>query len=141
MADNEDNGPVEIWVDLEHHIVVPLDDDGDDYDDNYVRIQRGSLLLVRADGETEQIGEIEVWHIDGARAIDNKLDIVDGCGATLLRPAPLQFSRADDAEWMERMQMSEFTQDQKAAADGLFKYWMGLRLRRTKHPAVYCVIQ
>jgi GNAT superfamily N-acetyltransferase len=208
MTDNEENGPVEIWVDFGYHVVVPLVEDFDDYDDNYLRMQRGSLILLRNDGKTEQIGEIAVWHIDGARAIDNGLDIVDvcdsisqdayeyavsvytdgeldrdilgedmivsedvlvlhsiailrayrgrgyglaisrklietighGCGAVLLRPAPLQFSRAEDTEWLEKMQMPEFTQDQKAAADRLFRYWMRLRLRRTKHPEIYCVI-
>jgi hypothetical protein len=207
MTDNEDDGPIEIWVDFEYHLVVPLGENFDDYDNSYVRMQRGSLLLVMSDGETEQIGEIEVWHIDGARAINNKLDIVDvcdsisqdayeyaisvytdgeldrdvvgedtiisdnvlvlhsiailrayrgrgyglaisrklietigyGCGAVLLRPAPLQFSRDKDAEWMAKMQMSEFTQDHEAAKDRLFKYWMGLQLRRTKHREIYCV--
>ena len=206
MTSNEDNGPVEIWADFGYHVVVPLGEDIDHDDDNYVRVQRGSLTLVSNDGETKQIGEIEAWHIDGARAMDNKLDIVDvcdsisqdayeyavsvytdgeldrnivgkdviisndvlvlhsiailrtyrgrgyglaisrklietigyGCGAVLLRPAPLQFSRDKDAEWMERMQMSEFTQDHKAATDRLFKYWIGLRLRRTKHREIYC---
>lgn len=207
-TDREDNDPVEIWADFGYHVVVPLGEYIDDYDDNYVRMQRGTLILVRGDSEQEQIGEIEVWHIDGARAIDNNLDIVDvcdsisqdtydyavsvytdgeldrkivgddiilsdnvlvlhsisilpayrgngygkaitrklietighGCGAVLLRPAPLQFSRAEDAEWMESMQMSRFPKDEKAATDKLFRYWKGLRLRRTKHPEIYCVI-
>ena len=205
--DITDNDPVEIRVDFGYHVVVPLGEGLNDYDDNYVRMQRGSLVLVGGNGETEQIGEIEVWHIDGVRATDNKLDIVDvcdsigqdayeyaasvyadgeldrgivgedaiisddvlvlhsiailrayrgrgyglaigrklietigyGCGAVLLRPAPLQFSRAEDAEWMKNMQMYEFTQGRREATDRLFKYWMGLRLRRTKHSGIYCV--
>jgi hypothetical protein len=31
------------------------------------------------DGKPKQIGEIEVWYIDGLRAADNGLDIVDVC--------------------------------------------------------------
>jgi hypothetical protein len=69
----------ELLISLEMLLVVgrePLED----YDDNYVRRYAGPVRIQGADGgEPKQIGEIEVWYIDGSRAADNAFDIVDVC--------------------------------------------------------------
>ena len=71
----------ELLISLETLIVVgrePLED----YDDNYVRKHAGPVKIQGEDGgEPEQIGKIEAWYIDGSRAADNELDIVDVCDA------------------------------------------------------------
>ena len=47
---------------------------------NYVRKHAGPVKIQGEDGgEPEQIGKIEVWYIDGSRAADNGLDILDVC--------------------------------------------------------------
>ena len=69
----------ELLISLETLLVVgrePLED----CDDNYVRRYAGPVRIQGKDvGEPKQIGEIEVWYIDGSRAADNGLDIVDVC--------------------------------------------------------------
>ena len=69
----------ELLISLETLLVVghePLED----YDDNYVRKYAGPVRIQGEDGgECKQIGEIEIWYIDGSRAADNGLDIVDVC--------------------------------------------------------------
>ena len=69
----------ELLISLETLLVVgrePLED----YDDNYVRRYAGPVRIQGTDrGEPKQIGKIEVWYIDGSRAADNGLDIVDVC--------------------------------------------------------------
>ena len=69
----------ELLISLETVLVVgrePLED----YDDNYVRRFSGPVRVQERDGsEPTQIGEIEIWYIDGSRAVDNGLDIVDVC--------------------------------------------------------------
>ena len=69
----------ELLISLETLLVVgrePLED----YDDNYMRRYSGPIRIQNEDGEEpKQIGEIEVWYIDGSRAADNGHDIVDVC--------------------------------------------------------------
>ena len=69
----------ELLISLETLLVVgrePLED----YDDNYVRKYAGPVRIQGEDGcALKQIAEIEVWYIDGSRAADNGLDIVDVC--------------------------------------------------------------
>ena len=69
----------ELLISLETLLVVgrePLED----YDDNYVRRYAGPVRIQGEDGgDPKQIGEIEFWYIDGSRAADNGLDIVDVC--------------------------------------------------------------
>jgi hypothetical protein len=69
----------ELLISLETLLVVghePLED----YEDNYVRKYSGPVRIQREDGgKPKRIGEIEVWYIDGSRAADNGLDIVDVC--------------------------------------------------------------
>ena len=69
----------ELLISLETLLVVgrePLED----YDDNYVRKYAGPVKIQDENGERQkQIGEIEVWYMDGSRAADNGLDIVDVC--------------------------------------------------------------
>jgi len=70
----------ELLVSLEQLLVVQDESIADSYDDNYVRYHHGPIWLV--DDETEQrteIGEIELYYIDGTRALDGGLDIVDVC--------------------------------------------------------------
>jgi len=74
-AEDED-----LLVSLEQLLVVQDESIADSYDDNYVRYHHGPIWLV--DGETEQrteIGEIELYYLDGTRALDGGLDIVDVC--------------------------------------------------------------
>lgn len=78
----EIDGSIELWFSF--GIMIDdsrfLDDDGE----SYHRVMRSDISLVN-DGEeigeetTEKIGYIEVWYIEGSRAIDNGLDIVDLC--------------------------------------------------------------
>ena len=80
MADNLGEFPIEIRLNLGYRIIVPIGDDTDYYDDNYVQTHHGSIILVHGEKEIEQvIGEIEIRYIDGERAIDNGLDIVEIC--------------------------------------------------------------
>ena len=75
--DTEDG---ELLISLEQILVVQNDSIADSYDDNYVRRHAGPISLV--DVETEkrtEIGEIELFYIDGTRALDNGLNIVDVC--------------------------------------------------------------
>ena len=69
----------ELLISLETLLVVghePLED----YADNYVRKYAGPVRIQGdGGGGPKQIGEIEVWYIDGSRAADNGLDIVDVC--------------------------------------------------------------
>ena len=69
----------ELLISLETLLVVgrePLEG----YDDNYVRRYAGPVRIQGENGgQPKQIGEIEVWYIDGSRAADNGLDIVDVC--------------------------------------------------------------
>ncbi len=52
----------------------------DDYDDNYVRRHRGPIRVRFEESNAAiEIGDIEVWYIDGSRAVDNGLDIADVC--------------------------------------------------------------
>ncbi|GAI73447.1 unnamed protein product, partial [marine sediment metagenome] len=177
----------------------------DEYNDNYIKALSGHIFLCdgESNGKTE-IGELEIWHIDGTRAYDNNLDIVDvcdsigqeeyeyansiyedgylksdlvempvsndvlvlhkiaiypnfrgnkhgltvtkkiievmgyNCGAILIRPTPLQFSLiSENEEWTERMQMSNFEQDESVAKKRLTKYWLKLGLKRTHIPSIY----
>ena len=48
----------------------------DDYDDDYVRRYAGPIRT--KDGD-ETVGRIELWYIDGSRAMENGFDIVDIC--------------------------------------------------------------
>ena len=207
MTDNLGE-PVEIRLDLGYRISVPIGDEIDEYESNYIRAHRGPIILVHGEGELErEIGEIEIRYIDGERALEKNLDIVDicdsidqatyeyafaiyedgtldrrivgeavisedvlvlhsisllpsfrrkgyglsisrklietiggRCGAALLRPAPLQFSRDDDREWTERMGIAMFTDDREAATKKLVEYWKRLNLRKTKHPKIFCVL-
>ena len=69
----------EILLPLETQLAISRED-LDDYDDNYVRRFTGPIQLVlEDDGELLDIGRIELWHIDGSRAAENNLDIVDIC--------------------------------------------------------------
>lgn len=67
----------ELRISLEHLIVVQSDD-GDQYDDNYVRHISGPVFLVHGEREEEtKIGEVELIYFAGSRAVENGLDIVD----------------------------------------------------------------
>ena len=206
MAQNARESFVELHITFNMSLVVRFDDeDFDEYD--YVRRFSGHIELVVGEQEKRtEIGEIEVWYIDGARAQRDNLDIVeicdsitqdeydyaeciytDGeldraivedsffqdlmvlhkiailpeyrgrkyglkvtekiiemmgsqCGVILLRPSPLQFlTRASDDEWMQKMCMEEFSQNERKAQEKLTKYWQNLGLSPTKHPEIYCI--
>lgn len=80
MASDDEKSYSEIEISLQSIIVVQSEEYFDDYSDNYVRRHRGPIRLVRGEPEQiEEIGEIELWYIDGSRAIDNGLDIVAIC--------------------------------------------------------------
>ncbi len=70
----------ELHVELESLIVVQSNEGFDEYRDNYLRRHTGPISIVS--GEPEQaveIGEIELWYMDGSWACENGLDIVDVC--------------------------------------------------------------
>jgi hypothetical protein len=79
VAEEETENWSELLISLETLLIIgrePLED----YDDNYVRRFSGPVRIQGEDDrEPTQIGEIEVWYIDGSRAVDNGLDIVDVC--------------------------------------------------------------
>ena len=207
MAAGTEESFVELHITFNTSLVVRFDDeDIDEYD--YVKRFSGHIELVVGEEEKRtEIGEIEVWYIDGSRAQRDNLDIVelcdsmtqdeydyaeciytDGeldhtivedsffqdvmvlhkiailpeyrgckyglkvaekiieamgnqCGAILLRPSPLQFLSwsSDDAEWVKKMHMEEFSQDEQHALKKLTEYWKNLGLNPTKHLEIYCI--
>lgn len=80
MAKMSENGNPELEISLNSIIVVQSEEYFDDYSDNYVRRHQGPIRLINSEPERiEEIGEIELWYIDGSRALENGLDIVDVC--------------------------------------------------------------
>ena len=80
MAKSIGNGNSELEISLNSIIIVQSEEYFNDYSDNYVRRHRGPIRLISGEPERiEEIGEIELWYIDGSRALDNGLDIVDVC--------------------------------------------------------------
>ena len=80
MAKKSNNSDYELEISLSSIIVVQSEEYFDDYSDNYVRRHWGPIRLISGEPEQiEEIGEIELWYIDGSRAIDNGLNIVDVC--------------------------------------------------------------
>jgi GNAT superfamily N-acetyltransferase len=80
MYTENENDFMEIEIALNQIIVVQSEEYFNDYFDNYVRKHHGPIRLVRGEPERiEEIGEIELWYIDGSRALDNGLDIIDLC--------------------------------------------------------------
>ena len=79
MAENAEESFVELHINFKTSLVVRLDDeDFDEYD--YVRRFVGNIELVVGEEEKRtEIGEIEVWCIDGSRAQADNLDIVELC--------------------------------------------------------------
>ena len=78
FEDNESY--TQLAISLEQVIVVQGEEFCDEYGDNYVRRLAGPIRLEYAESEQEvEIGEIELFFIDGTRALDNGLDIVDVC--------------------------------------------------------------
>ena len=76
---NEDES---ICLDFNFHLKI--DQDGyDEYGDNYYTCLSGSITYNKHNEDDtchgETIGYIEVWKVDGSRAFDNNLDIVDIC--------------------------------------------------------------
>ena len=80
MSESDTNTFFELLVTLESLLVVQSEEGCDAYNDNYLRRHKGHIRLINDESEqTVEIGEIEVWYIDGSRASDNRLDIVDVC--------------------------------------------------------------
>lgn len=76
---NQDNERLheELRISLTQRIFV-LEEDDDEYWDNYVRHLAGAVLLVRGELEEKtEIGRVELIYYDGSRAIDHSFDIVD----------------------------------------------------------------
>ena len=70
----------ELVISLTQLLLVQDEATQDEYRDNYVRSHAGPIRLVNAESEEEvEIGEIELFYLDGTRALDNDLDIVDIC--------------------------------------------------------------
>ena len=62
------------------------------------------------------------------------------CGAVLLRTAPMQFSaQSDNEEWMQRMGMEQFSQNEQKAQMKLTEYLLRLGIRSTKSEEIYCI--
>lgn len=63
-----------------HSVLVFRREEMDDYDNQYVRKFSGPVKArFEESGNEVEIGQIELWHIDGSRAQDDGLDIVDVC--------------------------------------------------------------
>ena len=78
MSPETENG--DLLVTLEQRIVVQDPNTEDAYDDNYIRHLTGRIWLVESESGTKiELGTIELYYIDGSRALDNRLDIVDVC--------------------------------------------------------------
>lgn len=69
----------ELLISLHSVLVIPREE-LDDYDNQYVRKLSGPVKARSEESRNEvQIGEIDLWYIDGSRAADDGLDIVDVC--------------------------------------------------------------
>ena len=63
-----------------HSLLVVQREELDSYEDQYVRRLSGPVKVgFEESGDEVEIGEIELWYIDGSRAADNTLDIADVC--------------------------------------------------------------
>ena len=63
-----------------HSLLVVQRGELDSYEDQYARRHRGPVKVgFEESADDVEIGEIEVWYIDGSRAADNALDIADVC--------------------------------------------------------------
>ena len=81
MKENTGDSFVELHITFETSLVVRFDKEYVDESD-YVRRFTGDIeLVVGEQEERTDIGEIEVWFIDGARAQRDHLDIVELCDA------------------------------------------------------------
>lgn len=54
-----------------------LDEDEEEYDDNYVRWIEGRVWLACGGGKKTEVGSVELIYFDGSRAIDHHFDIVE----------------------------------------------------------------
>jgi hypothetical protein len=80
MVSEDNESYTQLVISLEQVIVVQGEEFSDEYGDNYVRRLAGPIRLEYAETEQEvEIGEIELFFVDGTRALDNGLDIVDVC--------------------------------------------------------------
>lgn len=69
----------ELLISLHSVLVIPREE-LDDYDNQYVRKLSGPVKARSEESGNEvEIGRIELWYIDGSRAADDGLDIVDIC--------------------------------------------------------------
>ncbi len=63
-----------------HSLLVVQREELDRYEDQYVRRLSGPVKVAfEESGDEVEIGQIELWYIDGSRAADNTLDIADVC--------------------------------------------------------------
>lgn len=74
-------GSIGLWFDFSFGIDVCTQDDGDA---SYHRTMTSDISFASFDEETgrnitETIGYVEVWHIEGSRAFDAGVDIIDYC--------------------------------------------------------------
>ena len=69
----------ELLISLHSLLVIPREE-VDEYENQYVRKLSGPVKTRFEESDKEvEIGEIELWYIDGSRAADDELDIVDVC--------------------------------------------------------------
>lgn len=79
MPTEELSNWTELLISLHSLLVIPREE-LDEYDNQYVRKLSGPVKARFDESDKEvEIGEIELWYIDGSRAVENELDIVDVC--------------------------------------------------------------
>lgn len=80
MEKNSEESPIRLLISFRTSLVIPLEEGFEKYDDNYVRRFSGVIeIVVGEQEERTEIGEIEIWYIDGTRAQENNLDISNVC--------------------------------------------------------------
>ena len=79
MATEDLSNWTELLISL-HSLLVIQREEFDDYDNQYVRKLSGPVKARFEESRNEvEIGQIDLWYIDGSRAADDELDIVDVC--------------------------------------------------------------
>ena len=79
MATEEFSNWSELLISLHSLLVIPREE-LDDYDNQHIRKLSGPVKArFEESGDETEIGQIELWYIDGSRAADDELDIVDVC--------------------------------------------------------------
>ena len=68
-----------LLIKLKTEIIVQPKDCRDDFYDDYVRYYKGTIYILNEDETESEIGEVEFRIIDGSRAFNNHINIIELC--------------------------------------------------------------